>query len=155
MAGQASAHAPQRIQSSSGPVVGNSASVGAMMQLLVFTIGICKLGKVKPIIGPPMITRCFASATNPQLSSKKPTGVPTSANTFCGRLRVSPTTVTIREINGMSCSTACAIAKAVPTFCMTMPISSGRRPAGTSLLVKRWINCFSPPLGYLAGTTRT
>ena len=52
--GQASAQAPQRMHGISGAGGGNSAGEPAMMQLVALTTGASRLGRSKPIIGPPM-----------------------------------------------------------------------------------------------------
>ncbi|MNQ99178.1 hypothetical protein D3C85_1149020 [compost metagenome] len=57
MAGQASAQALQRMQACSGPGGGSSARVGESRQLVALTTGTMAWGRVKPIMGPPMMTR--------------------------------------------------------------------------------------------------
>ncbi len=155
LAGQASAHSPQRMQGMAGGGAGNSAAVLASRQLVVLISGTAKSGRVKPIIGPPMIRRFSLPWSRPANSSSSPTGVPSSTSTFIGRARASPVRVVIREISGLPRITASWMATQVPTFWQSIPISAGRPPLGTSTPVSIWISCFSPPDGYLVGNTRT
>ena len=138
-----------------GAGAGSSPRAGASRQLLVLIAGTSSEGRVKPIIGPPMIRRSSLPLSRPAKASSSPTGVPISASTFIGRASASPVRVTIREISGLPCTTASWMATAVPTFWQSMPMSAGRPPAGTSRPVRIWISCFSPPDGYLVGKTRT
>ncbi|CAM5584687.1 hypothetical protein SSTU70S_06422 [Stutzerimonas stutzeri] len=132
---------------------GSSAAVTASRQLVVLISGTSRLGRVKPIIGPPMSRRSRRAGLSPANSSSSRTGVPISASTFIGRARASPVSVVIREISGLPSSTASWMATQVPTFWQSMPMSAGRPPLGTSSPVRIWISCFSPPDGYLVGNT--
>ncbi|CAH9052252.1 hypothetical protein PSECIP111951_00578 [Pseudoalteromonas holothuriae] len=117
--------------------------------------GIRTVGKVKPIIGPPIITRCSATGVKPWLSSRCLISEPISAHTFCGLSIVLPVTVTTRSINGLPLFTASLTANKVPTFCTNTPMSAGIPLLGTSFEVRTRISCFSPPEGYLVGIVRT
>ncbi len=153
LTGQASAHSPQRMQGSAGGGGGSSSSVLASRQLVVLITGTSRDGRVKPIIGPPMIRRLSLFCSSPANASSSPAGVPISASTFIGRANASPVRVVIREISGLPSSTASWMATQVPTFWQSMPMSAGRPPLGTSSPVRIWISCFSPPEGYLVGKT--
>ena len=153
--GQASAHALQRIQAFSSFGSASSWLSGAKIQFVVLTTGMRTVGKVKPIIGPPMMTRCAVTGSNFWLSSRCLISVPISAQTFCACLMVLPVTVTTRSMSGLPRSTASLIANKVPTFCTNTPISAGMPALGTSREVSTLISCFSPPEGYLVGTERT
>ncbi len=155
LAGQTSAHSPQRMQGSAGGGGGSSSSVLASRQLVVLITGTSSEGRVKPIIGPPMIRRLSLSGMRPAKASSSFTGVPISTSTFIGRARASPVRVVMREISGLPSSTASWTATQVPTFWQSMPISAGRPPLGTSSPVRIWISCRSPPEGYLVGNTFT
>ena len=155
LAGQASAHSPQRMQGMAGAGAGSSSAVLASRQLLVLISGTSRLGRVKPIIGPPMIRRLSLPWSSPAKASSSRTGVPISASTLPGRASAAPVSVVMREISGLPSSTASWMATQVPTFWQRMPISAGSPPLGTSTPVRIWISCFSPPDGYLVGNTRT
>ena len=85
---------------------GSSTAVLASRQLLVLISGTSSEGRVKPIIGPPMIRRLSLPVSSPANSSSSPTGVPSSASTFPGRASASPVRVVMREISGLPSTTA-------------------------------------------------
>ena len=101
------------------------------MQFVVLTTPIRTVGKVKPIIGPPITTRCCGTGEKPWQSSKCLITVPSKAHTLPGLCIVLPVTVTTRSINGLPSYTACCIANKVPVLCTKMPISAGMPPLGT------------------------
>ena len=141
------------MQGSAGGGGGSSARVLASRQLVVLISGTSSEGRVKPIIGPPMIRRLSLVVSSPAKVSSSATGVPINASTFIGSASASPVSVVMREISGLPSSTASWIATQVPTFWQSMPISVGSPPLGTSSPVRIWISCFSPPDGYLVGNT--
>ena len=100
-------------------------------------------------MGPPKTRRLTASWLTPACSSRCSIGVPIRASKLPGSRTASPVMVTTREISGVPSKTACATATAVPMFWHITPISAGMPPLGTSMPV----SCFSPPDGYLVGTT--
>ena len=123
------------------------------MQFVVLMMGIASSSIVKPIIGPPITSLLSVLWLTWAVSSKSLMGVPISASRFCGLPIAPPVIVTMREINGVPWWTAWLIAATVPIFWHTMPTSAGMRPLGTSTPVNNRTSCFSPPEGYLVGTT--
>ncbi len=128
---------------------------GASRQLVILTTGTSSHGRVKPISGPPIITSCSPEGQKPAASSRWRTGVPRRAQTLPGCATASPVRVTTRSVRGSPSMTARLTAKAVPTFCISTPMSDERPPCGTCLPVRICVSCFAPPEGYFVGITRS
>ena len=146
---------PQRMQGCSTAGAGSASSETASRQLVVLMMGSASLCSVKPIIGPPMIRRAIPAGEGAARRSKSLIAVPSRASTLCGWPNASPVRVMTREIIGSPKHTARCTARTVPGLCTTTPTSAGRPRLGTSRLVNNLISCFSPPEGYLVGTTTT
>ena len=146
---------PQRMQGCSTAGAGTASGEEASRQLVVLMIGRASLSRVKPIIGPPITRRAMPLAEGAARRSRSPMAVPRRASTLCGCCRASPVRVTTREIIGSPKHTARCTARTVPGLCTTTPTSAGRPRLGTSRSVSSLISCFSPPEGYLVGTTTT
>ena len=71
----------------------------AMMQLAALVTGTCAEGKVKPIIGPPMMYSSVPGKAPPAASSSVVTGVPSGTSKLPGAATL-PVTVTTRDSMG-------------------------------------------------------
>ncbi len=155
VAGQASSHSPQRIQGRAGSGAGISASVLAIRQLLVLMTGALRSLRLKPIIGPPTMTRFICPWSRPARFNNSMIGVPIRHSTFIGWRKAVPVKVVMRDTNGRPRYTASCTATAVPTFWQTTPIWAGSWPVGTSWPVMILISWRSPPDGYRVGMLTT